>query len=111
MLCAFVSPFRQDRERARTLVPDSRFLEVFVKATMETCRQRDPKGLYHRADAGLITQFTGISASYEEPVAPDLALDTECLSEAEAAELVLAHLSTRELTPVPRETSRASRFR
>jgi bifunctional enzyme CysN/CysC len=97
VLCAFVSPYRQDRERVRALVPDGRFLEVFVKATLDTCRQRDPKGLYDRAGAGQITQFTGVSAPYEEPAAPDLTLDTERVSVTEGAQLILAQLESRGL--------------
>jgi bifunctional enzyme CysN/CysC len=97
VLCAFVSPYRQDRERVRALVPDGRFLEVFVKATLDTCGQRDPKGLYDRAGAGQITQFTGVSAPYEEPAAPDLTLDTERVSVTEGAQLILAQLESRGL--------------
>jgi adenylylsulfate kinase len=67
---------------------------VYVKATLNTCRARDPKGLYARAGAGQIQQFTGISASYEEPLSPDLTLDTDCLSVTETAQIILEHLQS-----------------
>ena len=94
VLCAFVSPYRKDRERLRALFPEGYFLEVFVKASLDTCRGRDPKGLYDRAGSGQITRFTGLSAPYEEPAAPDLTLDTERLSVAEGAQLILARLES-----------------
>lgn len=76
VLVALVSPFRADRERAAALFPDGRFLEVFVDAPVETCRARDPKGLYAKADAGKIAGFTGRDQPYEPPEAPALVLDT-----------------------------------
>jgi adenylyl-sulfate kinase len=94
VLCAFVSPYRQDRERVRALFPEGRFMEVFVKATLETCRARDPKGLYARAGAGTLTQFTGLSAPYEEPSSPDLILDTEQLTASQAAHRILEQLQS-----------------
>jgi bifunctional enzyme CysN/CysC len=80
VLCAFVSPYRQDRARVRAMIGDQRFYEVFVKASVETCRARDTKGLYARAALGAVQQLTGVSAPYEEPEAPELILDTDLLS-------------------------------
>ena len=76
VLTAFISPYRRDRELARSLVKAGEFFEIFVKADLETCKQRDPKGLYKKALAGEIENFTGISAPYEEPENPELIVDT-----------------------------------
>lgn len=76
VLVAFISPFRKDRERVRTMTRAGEFLEVFCKCPLPVCEQRDPKGLYARARAGEIKDFTGISSPYEEPVTPDLVLET-----------------------------------
>lgn len=75
-LCTFVSPFRQGRERARGLVPEGRFVEVFVDTPLEECERRDPKGLYARARKGEIAHMTGISSPYEEPAAPEVRVQT-----------------------------------
>lgn len=85
---AFISPYREDRERARKAAGGS-FIEVFVKADVATCEARDPKGLYKKARAGEIPEFTGISAPYEEPDAPELVVDTsqpfeDCLAQLKA---------------------------
>ena len=93
VVCAFVSPYRNDRARVRALLPPGRFLEVFVKADVETCRARDPKGLYARADAGGLDQFTGVSAPYEEPVEPELVVDTRELSVEQATDRVMGLLN------------------
>ena len=74
VICSFISPFREDREMARKIVGE-RFYEVFVKASLETCEARDPKGLYKKARKGEIPNFTGIGAPYEEPLKPDLTLE------------------------------------
>jgi bifunctional enzyme CysN/CysC len=74
-ISAFISPYQSDRDRARTAAGDD-FHEIYVKADLDTCEQRDPKGLYRKARAGEIQDFTGISAPYEEPVAPELIVDT-----------------------------------
>jgi adenylyl-sulfate kinase len=75
-LTAFISPYRADRARARAVVGDERFLEVFVDADVETCAERDTKGLYKRAFAGELKDFTGVSAPYEAPEAAELVLKT-----------------------------------
>jgi bifunctional enzyme CysN/CysC len=92
VICAFVSPYRQDRDRVRALLPGGRFMEVFVNASLETCRRRDPKQLYTRAGSGQIPDFTGISAPYEEPLSPELTIDTEQVSVDEGAESIVASL-------------------
>ena len=89
VLCAFVSPYREDRARVRALLPAGHFHEIFVKADVETCRARDPKGLYARADSGRLDQLTGVSAPYEEPLEPELVVDTRVLSVDQATDAVL----------------------
>jgi adenylylsulfate kinase len=76
VLTAFISPYKGDRDLARGLVPEGRFLEVFCEAPLAVCEQRDPKGLYKKARAGEIAEFTGISAPYEAPDKPELVLHT-----------------------------------
>jgi bifunctional enzyme CysN/CysC len=88
VLCAFVSPYRDDRARVRALLPPGCFLEIYVKADVETCRARDPKGLYARQAAGGLDQLTGVSAPYEEPLAPDATIDTRTLTVRDAADAV-----------------------
>lgn len=76
VMTAFISPYREDRDKVRALLKDSEFVEVFVDASIETCEERDPKGLYKKARAGEIKDFTGISAPYEEPLKPELVVNT-----------------------------------
>jgi bifunctional enzyme CysN/CysC len=76
VLCTFVSPFREDRERARGLLPEGRFVEVFVDTPLEECERRDVKGLYARARKGEIAHMTGISSPYEAPDSPEIRLET-----------------------------------
>jgi adenylylsulfate kinase len=75
-LTAFISPFGADRDRVRALVPRGQFLEIFCDCSLEICEQRDVKGLYKRARAGEIKDFTGISSPYEIPLNPELIVDT-----------------------------------
>jgi bifunctional enzyme CysN/CysC len=77
VLCTFVSPFEEDRQRARSLVGDDGFLEIFVDCAIEECRRRDTKGLYAKADAGLITNLTGVSSPYVPPTRPDLVVASQ----------------------------------
>lgn len=79
VLTAFISPYRQDRARVRELHGDGGFVEVHVDAPLQVCEQRDVKGLYAKARAGEIAEFSGVSAPYEEPEAPELRLDTAAL--------------------------------
>lgn len=75
VLTAFISPYREDRAAARAIIGEG-FVEVYVKADLATCEARDPKGLYKKARAGQISEFTGVSAPYEEPVAAEIVVDT-----------------------------------
>ncbi len=88
-LTAFVSPFRGDRDAVRVNLPAGDFIEVFVDASLETCEARDPKGLYKKAHAGEISNFTGISSPYEPPERPELVLDSNRLSPPELAQQVI----------------------
>lgn len=76
-ITAFISPYRIDRNYCRELVGKGRFLEIYTKASIETCEKRDTKGLYKKAREGIIKDFTGINAPYEEPEKPELILDTD----------------------------------
>ena len=76
VLTAFISPFAAERRNARALLPQGDFLEVYCSCPLETCEQRDVKGLYRRARAGEVKQFTGISSPYEAPTDPELVIDT-----------------------------------
>ena len=89
MITAAISPYREIRDEARELMGD-RFIEVFVKASVETCIERDPKGLYKKALAGEIKEFTGVSDPYEEPRHPEIVLDTENESPEESAAKLIA---------------------
>lgn len=75
-LTAFISPLRTDREQVRALMGDSDFIEVYVKCPVEVCESRDVKGMYRKARAGIIKEFTGVSSPYEEPENPELVVDT-----------------------------------
>lgn len=77
VLAAFISPYRKDREYIRKMFDRDNFLEIYVKCSIEECERRDPKGQYKKAREGIIKEYTGISAPYEEPEKPDLILDTE----------------------------------
>ena len=91
-LAAFISPFRADRRVVREIMPDGQFVEVFVDADLTVCRERDPKGLYAKADRGEIKQFTGIDSPYEEPENPEVHIRAGELSVAEAVNQLLAYL-------------------
>ena len=91
VLSAFISPYRSDRDRARHAAGGV-FHEVFVKAALSVCERRDPKGLYRRARAGEIKDFTGISAPYEEPDGPELIVDTEALGVEDSVERVVSYV-------------------
>lgn len=76
VMTAFISPYREDRDKVRELLKQGEFIEVHVDASLETCEKRDPKGLYKKARAGEIKEFTGISAPYEEPSNPEIVINT-----------------------------------
>ncbi|MEM8644690.1 MAG: adenylyl-sulfate kinase, partial [Pseudomonadota bacterium] len=95
VMVSFISPFRSERRMARELVGEDEFIEVYVDTPLEVCEARDPKGLYSKARAGLIQNFTGIDSAYERPEAPELDLDTTEVSPDELAERILAELRRR----------------
>lgn len=92
VLTAFISPYKVDRDQVRELLEKGQFLEVYVKASLETCELRDPKGLYKRARAGEIKGFTGIDAPYEAPESAEVILDSDSKSVDELANEVVAYL-------------------
>ena len=94
-LTAFVSPYRADRDSVRNSLKAGDFFEIFVNASLETCESRDPKGLYKKARAGEISDFTGISAPYESPEHPDLVLDANIGTPDQLAEEVIRMLIER----------------
>lgn len=95
VLTAFISPLRADRQAVRDLLGEGAFLEVYVDCPLEECMRRDPKGLYQKAQAGEIPEFTGISSPYEAPDAPELVLDTSKQSLEECVAAVIALLKTQ----------------
>ena len=97
VLSAFISPFRADRAMVRELMEDGEFVEVHVYASLETCERRDPKGLYKKARAGVIKNFTGIDSPYEPPKNPELVINTEELGIEECADAVLDYLTRRQI--------------
>ncbi len=98
-IVALISPYRRDRERARAAAPVGRFLEVFVNSSLEVCERRDPKGLYARARAGELKDFTGISAPYEPPLTAEVELRTDWLVVGECVTRLQAKLQGWFTTP------------
>lgn len=94
-LTAFISPFRSDREKVRSLVPHGEFFEIYCRCSIDVCEGRDVKGLYKRARAGEIKDFTGISSPYEEPENPELVVDTGIFSLDECVAQVIGLLEER----------------
>jgi len=95
VLTAFISPYRRDRQQVSSIVGAERYLEVFCECPVSVCEERDAKGLYRRARAGEIQNFTGISAPYEEPLEPSLKLETNVVDAESAARLVVELLKAR----------------
>lgn len=94
-MTAFISPYREDRNAARALLDEGRFIEVYVATDLATCEERDPKGLYKKAREGKIPEFTGVSAPYEEPSEAELRLETKGKTVDESADEVIAFLEAR----------------
>ena len=92
VICSFIAPYATDRDFVRALFPEAAFLEVYVRCDIEICKQRDPKGLYQKAERGEITGFTGVDDPYEEPANADLVIDTAVLSESDAVARVVAQV-------------------
>ena len=101
VLTSFISPYRADRDAVRALLAPGDFVEIWVSASVETCESRDVKGLYAKARAGKIPEFTGISAPYEAPSAPELVLDTGSQTEAESVAQVIAYLEAKRILEAP----------
>lgn len=95
VLTAFISPFRNDRDRARQRFEPGEFIEIYVRSPLEECEKRDPKGLYQKARNGEIPDFTGISSPYEEANAPELIIDTQQLTIEEAVNDILRYLQEK----------------
>ena len=98
VITAAISPYAEIRDEARELMGD-RFVEVYVKASVDTCAERDVKGLYAKAFSGEIKEFTGVSDPYEAPENPEFVCDTESETAEESAEKLLAYLEQRDLIP------------
>jgi adenylyl-sulfate kinase len=94
-ILAFISPYREDRDFARSIQDEGDFLEVFVDVPLDVAEERDPKGLYVKARSGEIPSFTGISAPYEPPLDPELHLETHLMSAEESAQKILDLLRKR----------------
>ncbi len=92
---AFISPYRADRDLVRALLPAGEFIEIMVEASLETCEARDPKGLYKKARAGELKNFTGIDAPYEAPEKPELVLDSNAKGIDALADEVIAYLQAQ----------------
>lgn len=95
VVAAFISPYAADREMARSLIGPDDFAEVYVKCSLDECERRDPKGLYKKAKAGELLEFTGISAPYEPPERPEIVIESERQNISESAAKVLSFLQSR----------------
>jgi adenylylsulfate kinase len=94
-IAAFVSPYREDRGNVRKLLGHGEFIEIYVKCSLEVCEARDTKGLYKKAHTGEVKDFTGISAPYEEPLSPELTIDSSKLPVEESTRTILNYLETK----------------
>ncbi|MDA8240623.1 MAG: adenylyl-sulfate kinase [Nitrospiraceae bacterium] len=95
VLAAFISPYREDRQAIRQSIEGDHFLEVYVKCPIEECEKRDPKRQYRRARAGIIKNYTGVSAPYEEPANPDILLDTMNMDLDHCVDIIIRSLVSR----------------
>jgi len=96
VITAFISPYRADREKARHLFKIGEFIEVYIKCPLHECERRDPKGLYRKARSGKVADFTGLTAPYEEPLTPEILVDTQTLSVRGAVEQIINFLVKNE---------------
>jgi adenylylsulfate kinase len=92
VLTAFISPFKSDRDLARSLVEKEQFIEVFIDASLETCEKRDPKGMYVKARSGEISNFTGISSPYEPPENPEIHVINNKITLDDASDQIIEYL-------------------
>jgi adenylylsulfate kinase len=97
VLTAFISPFQADRKLVRDLLDEKEFIEVYVKCSIDTCEERDPKGLYVKARQGLIKDFTGINSPYEEPGNPEIVVESDRTTVEESVEQVIQYLKQNKL--------------
>ena len=97
VLTAFISPYRQDRDKAREIISNEDFIEIYVSADLSVCEARDPKGLYKKARLGEIKGFTGIDAPYEEPLNPELVVQTDKHDIEASAQIVVDYLVEEEI--------------
>ena len=95
IITAFISPYREDREKVRSIFAAGEFLEVYVKADVSECEKRDVKGLYKKAREGTISEFTGVSAPYEAPKTPELVVDTQIQTVEESVEQIIKYLKEK----------------
>ncbi len=102
VLTAFISPYRADRDQARSLNEKGTFFEIFCKCPVEECERRDPKGLWGKARRGELKEFTGVSAPYEEPSSPELIVETDKYTLQECAEQIILCLEKHGIVPVSR---------
>ncbi|WP_186580024.1 adenylyl-sulfate kinase [Aquibacillus kalidii] len=94
-LTAFISPYREDRDNVRAILDEDEFVEVYVKCSVEACEERDPKGLYKKARAGEIKGFTGIDAPYEEPINPEVTVETDKQTLEESVDTIVTYLKEK----------------
>ncbi|WP_129709837.1 adenylyl-sulfate kinase [Priestia megaterium] len=97
ILTAFISPFKENRDQVRQLVEPKEFIEVYVKCSLDECEKRDPKKLYQKARAGKLKNFTGIDSPYEEPVNPELVIETNSYSVEECVNKIINYLEKMKL--------------
>jgi adenylylsulfate kinase len=95
VLTAFISPFREDRDRVRSLVEVGEFAEIFVNCPLEICEQRDVKGLYKKARAGEIRDFTGISSPFEQPLKPEMEIKTDLMDIEESVNKIVKYITEK----------------
>lgn len=98
VIAAFISPFRADHDQVRAILPAGRFIEVFVDAPLEVCESRDVKGLYAKARANQLKEFTDISSPYEPPLQPEIVLPTSLIPAAESVVRIIDHLYRHDAT-------------
>jgi bifunctional enzyme CysN/CysC len=111
VIVAFISPYRAERDLARSRFEPDEFVEIYIDAPLEECERRDPKGLYAKARRGELVNFTGIDSDYEPPETPEIRLDTIAKSPDECVDLILLHLDSKALHQTAGGGSSNGRFR